>query len=149
MTIDFAYALQCPKVVTGTTFVHQVVPGVSAQSWGMDITYSSQGWTVVSNPLTENSQAKTVSSSDPLIVKFTVVNNNPTAFNMMCEYQIESGPYPLALSVTNNVTNKAPVNKNFTKISDTQYVCRTDGEHPEFCSDGDALPVNCGLGQPC
>ncbi|MDR3478378.1 MAG: hypothetical protein P4M14_10145 [Gammaproteobacteria bacterium] len=151
MVADVAHAVQCPKVASSQsmTFLHQVVSAAEPQPWQMDITYLSQGWSVVSNPLTENSQLSTVLPSTPLSIVFTKTNLTSTAFLVVCQYQIESGSNPISLTVTNSQVFAKPINPNFKKISDTSYVCRTDAAHPENCNDADIHPVVCGLGQSC
>lgn len=151
MVTEFAHAMPCPKIapLPTVTFLHQVVPGAPPQPWQMNATYASQGWSIVSNPLTENSQLTTISPSTPLTVIYTKTNITPTAFLVVCQYQIEAGPNPILLTVTNSQAFAMPTNPNFKKMNDTSVACITDGAHPEKCSDEEIHPVICGLGQTC
>ncbi len=134
-----AQAMICPKVVTGLTFQHSyVAPPNLPQPWYMDPGYEAKGWYVERSPVLDNVKATTIQSSGPMAVLLTVDRSG--FFYATCAYQIETDDIPVILNVRSSIGYSAPTNPNFKKVGETQYVCATEADRPDDCSDFEVKP---------
>jgi hypothetical protein len=140
-----AYSVECPASIPGQTFQHQA----AGAPWLMDVNYISQGWTVVQDPLLENSSIATISQNAVVKVIYMKASVDVNSYSVSCEYSISSTYSPVHLIVTNINPFPAPNNPNFTRVSDDTFICKTSADNTAKCRDDTVRQIVCGLGQSC